>query len=180
MPTSHPVLPASSPGPAPLGRPAAPRPIDPRGPRFAAALTSLVLVAVLVTGSVWLLLAQALVFALGTVDRSPYAALFRRVVRPRLAPPADLEDPRPVRFAQGVGLGFALLALAGALAGSDLLAVAAVGAALAAAFLNASTGLCLGCELYLLTRRARAGSASTTQVEESLTSSTHHRTEVSA
>ncbi len=177
MPTSHPALPAS-PGPAPTG----PRLIDPRGPRFAAAVTSLVLVAVLLTGSVWLLLAQAVVFALGTVDRSPYAALFRRLVRPRLAPPTDLEDPRPVRFAQGVGFGFALLGLLGAVAGSELLAVAAVGAALAAAFLNASIGLCLGCELYLLARRARAGSASTTptQGEAPTASSTHHSTEVSA
>jgi hypothetical protein len=169
VPTPSPVVPAT-----------APRPIDPRGPRFAAAVTSLVLVAVLVTGSVWLLLAQAVAFALGATGRSPYAALFRRVVRPRLGPPAELEDPRPVRFALGVGLGFALLGLLGAVAGSELLAVAAVGAALAAAFLNASIGLCLGCELYLLTRRARACSTSTAPVEAPHTSSTHHRTEVSA
>jgi hypothetical protein len=158
------------------------RAIDHSGQLFAAAVTSVVLIAVLVTGSVWLLLVQAVVFALGTVDRSPYAFLFRRVVRPRLAPPAELEDPRPVRFAQGVGLGFAVLGLVGAIAGSDLLAVAAVGAALAAAFLNASVGLCLGCELYLLTRRARAGSASTATApaEDHTTSSPTHRTEVSA
>jgi hypothetical protein len=186
VPTSHPVLPAS-PSTSALSA-APPRPIDPRGPRFAAAVTSVVLLAVLLTGSGWLLLAQAAVFALGTVDRSPYAAFFRRFVRPRLGPPAELEDPRPVRFAQGVGLGFALLGLLGVVAGSGLLAVAAVGAALAAAVLNASVGLCLGCELYLLARRARAGrgaraaapAAAAAPAETPDTPSTHHRTEVSA
>jgi hypothetical protein len=151
-------------------------------------VTSVVLLAVLLTGSGLLLLAQAVVFALGTVDRSPYAAFFRRLVRPRLAPPAELEDPRPVRFAQGVGLGFALLGLLGAVAGSGLLVVAAAGAALAAAFLNASVGLCLGCELYLLAHRARAGRgaraaappAPAAPAETPDTSSTHHSTEVSA
>jgi hypothetical protein len=152
------------------------RPVDPRGPRFAAALTATVLAVVLLTGSVWLLLAQAVVFALGTVDRSPYAVVYRTLVRPRLGPPGDLEDPRPLRFAQALGLTFALAALAAALAGSGVLTVAATAAALAAAFLNAAFGVCLGCEIYLLTRRVRSGN-----VEKSTTSSsTHPRTEVSA
>ena len=176
MPSVHPAVPAS-----PVEAAGSARLIDPRGPRFAAAVTSVVLVAVLLTGSVWLLAAQAAVFALGARDRSPYALFFRQVVRPRLAPPAELEDPRPVRFAQAVGLGFAVIGLVGAFAGSDLLAVAAVGAALAAAFLNATIGLCLGCELYLLTRRARAGASSTgTAPAEGTTTSDTHRTEVSA
>jgi len=152
------------------------RPIDPRGPRVVAALTTVVLATVLLTGSAWLLLAQAVVFALGTVDRSPYALAFRTLVRPRLAPPAELEDPRPVRFAQAVGLVFALAALLGVAGGSGLLAVAATAAALAAAFLNAAFGVCLGCELYLLTRRARGGRGELRPKSPSPT----HRTEVSA
>jgi len=132
--------------------------IDPRGPRFAAALTTLVLAAALLTGNAWVLLAQVAVFAVGAIggaQRTPYAALFRRLVRPRLGPPGDLEDPAPPRFAQLVGLtvtGPALL-LTGAGVGPAL----EVGAALAlvAAFLNAAFGLCLGCELFLLIRRAR-------------------------
>ena len=152
------------------------RPIDPRGPRVVAAVTTVVLATVLVTGSAWLLLAQAVVFALGTIDRSPYALAFRTLVRPRLAPPAELEDPRPVRFAQALGLVFALAALLGVAAGSALLAVSATAAALAVAFLNAAFGICLGCELYLLTRRARGG-----RVEQRPQSpSPTHRTEVSA
>jgi len=152
------------------------RPIDPRGPRVVAAVTTVVLATVLVTGSAWLLLAQAVVFALGTIDRSPYALAFRTLVRPRLAPPAELEDPRPVRFAQALGLVFALAALLGVAAGSALLAVAATAAALAAAFLNAAFGICLGCELYLLTRRARGGRFE----QRPLSPSPTHRTEVSA
>lgn len=127
--------------------------IDPRGPRFAAAVTSLVLAAVLVTGSGWLLGAQAAVFALGAANHSPYTLVFRRFVRPRLTPPAELEDARPVRFAQTVGLGFAVAALAALAAGSTFAVNLFVAAALVAALLNALFGLCLGCEIYLLSRR---------------------------
>lgn len=127
--------------------------IDPRGPRSAAALTSLVLAAVLVTGSGWLLAAQAAVFALSLADRSPYGWLYRVAVRPRLGPPTELEDARPPRFAQGVGLAFALVGTVGYLTGAAWLGLAATAAALGAAFLNAAFGYCLGCEMYLLLRR---------------------------
>ncbi|WP_030277751.1 DUF4395 domain-containing protein [Streptomyces sp. NRRL B-24484] len=130
--------------------------IDPRGPRFAAALTSAVLAAVLITGSGILLAVQAAVFATGALaglQRSPYGLLFRVLVRPRLAPPRELEDARPPRFAQAVGLAFALAGTLASLAGADGLFLAATGLALAAAFLNAVFGYCLGCEAYLLLRR---------------------------
>ena len=127
--------------------------IDPRGPRFGAGVTTLVLGLVLLTGSAWLLAAQAVLFALGVAERSPYAVLYRRLVRPHLGPPAELEDRRPPRFAQAVGLGFALVGLAGFLAGSTPVALVATGAAFVAALLNAATGFCLGCEVYLVLRR---------------------------
>lgn len=138
--------------------PVRPAGIDPRGPRFVAAVTSVVLAAVLLTGNAWLLLAQTAVFALGAglgVQCTPYALAFRHLVRPRLAPPAELEDPAPPRFAQGVGLLVTGVALLAAALGAS--AAVGIGAALAlvAAFLNAAFGLCLGCELYLLLRRAR-------------------------
>ena len=131
--------------------------LDPRGPRFSAALTSAVLVLILVTGSGWLALAQAAVFAIGTVDprRTPYGLLYRWLVAPRLGPPTEREDAAPVRFAQGVGLAFALVATVGYLAGAPVVGVVAAGFALAAAFLNAAFGLCLGCEAYLLLARLR-------------------------
>jgi hypothetical protein len=134
--------------------------VDPRGQRFAAALTTVLLAVALVaapsTLTVVLLVVQAALFAtavLAGVTRTPYAWLYRSVVRPRLGPPGELEDAAPPRFAQGVGLAFALVALVGFLIGADLLGTVATGFALAAAFLNAVFGLCLGCEVYLLARR---------------------------
>ncbi|WP_406256494.1 DUF4395 domain-containing protein [Streptomyces nigra] len=136
--------------------------IDVRGPRFGAAVTAVVLAVVLVTGSAWLLAWQTLAFALGAaggVGRSPYGVLFRRVMRPRLGPPTAFEAPEPPRFAQAVGLVFAVVGLVGYTLGPQWLGLAATGAALAAAFLNAVFGYCLGCEMYLLVRRltVRAG-----------------------
>lgn len=136
--------------------------IDPRGPRFGAAITSVVLAAALVLGpgpGLPLLVVQTLVFAAGALlglRFQPYGWVFRRFVRPRLAPPATLEDERPPRFAQAVGLGFAVVALAGALLGARAVFYVAVGFALVAALLNAVFDVCLGCELYLLGRRAQA------------------------
>ncbi|WP_028809543.1 DUF4395 domain-containing protein [Streptomyces sp. 351MFTsu5.1] len=130
--------------------------IDARGPRFGAAVTTVVLAAVLITGSVWLLAWQTLAFALGAaggVGRSPYGWLFRKLVRPRIGPPTEFESPQPPRFAQTVGLAFAGLGLVGYGIGPEWLGLAATGLALAAAFLNAAFGYCLGCEMYLLVRR---------------------------
>jgi hypothetical protein len=132
------------------------RPVDPRGQRFAAAVTTVVLAVVLLTQSVWLLALQAVVFAVGAlagVRRSPYSLLFAKAVRPRMGPPAHTEDPQPPRFAQAVGLAFAGVGLAGFLLGVPVLGLVATGLALAAAFLNAAFGFCLGCEMYLLIRR---------------------------
>jgi len=131
--------------------------IDPRGQRFAAALTTLVLALALLSGSTWLLAAQAVVFASGLAlgpAASPYAWLFRTAVRPRLGPPAELEDAAPPRFAQGCGLAFTLVALVGVALGAPVLTTVALSAALAAAFLNAAFGFCVGCEIYLRLRRA--------------------------
>lgn len=133
--------------------------IDPRGPRFAATVTTLVLATVLVTGSGPLLAAQTAVFAVGAfagLQYSPYGWLYRTWVRPRIGPPTELESPRPPRFAQGVGFVFGAVGSLGYLTGTTWLGLAATGCALAAAFLNAAFGYCLGCEMYLLLRRGQA------------------------
>src|SRR4051794_21556457 len=136
--------------------------IDPRGPRLAAGLTSVALAVVLVAPTpvaVVVLALQTVVFAIGAlrgVQHTPYAWLFRTLVRPRIAAPAALEDPRPPRFAQAVGLGFAVVGLVGFATGLTLLALVATGLALAAALLNAVFGFGLGCEIYLLLQRATA------------------------
>lgn len=132
--------------------------IDARGPRFSAVLTSLVLATALATHSVWVLGAQALVFAIGSFrgpQFTPYAAIFRTMVRPRLKGEVQSEDVRPPRFAQSVGLVFALGGIAGTAANLPLLFTIATGFALAAAFLNAAFNFCLGCEVYLLLLRLR-------------------------
>jgi hypothetical protein len=102
---------------------------------------------------------QATFFLLGVtrgVQSTPTAYVFKALIRPRLAPPAGLEDARPPRFAQGVGLVFTTVALIGFATGALLLAEVAIGFAVVAALLNAVFGLCLGCELYLLGLRLRA------------------------
>lgn len=135
--------------------------VDPRGLRVSAALTSIVLAAALVTPrpvATALLVVQGVIFALGafvSLQASPYSLFFRRVVRPRLGAPAELEDARPPRFAQLVGLVFAVAALAGYALGAPTVGLVATAFALVAALLNAVVGLCLGCEMYLASRRLR-------------------------
>lgn len=131
--------------------------IDPRGQRVAATLTFIVLAAVLLTGNVWLLAAQAAVFAVGVVagpSFTPYAWAYRALVRARLGPPREMESAEPPRFAQLCGLALTAVALLGAFVGSGVVVIVAVALALAAAFLNAAFGFCLGCELFLRLRRA--------------------------
>lgn len=135
-----------------------PRTIDARGPRFSALLTTGVLVLALATNSVWVLIFQAAVFAIGAFrgpQFTPYAQIFKFLVRPRLKSEVPFEDVRPPQFAQSVGLIFALVGIAGSLSGLPLIFTFAVGAALAAAFLNAAFNFCLGCEVYLLLLRLR-------------------------
>ncbi|HET6937289.1 MAG TPA: DUF4395 domain-containing protein [Nocardioides sp.] len=134
--------------------------IDPRGPQLTAAITAVVLVVILLLPTPWAAVltgVQAVLFAIGAVrgvQHTPHAWLFRTVVRPRLSPPDELEDPAPPRFAQGVGLAFTLVALVGFTTGVTLLGQVAIGFALVAALLNAVFRFCLGCELYLLIKRS--------------------------
>jgi hypothetical protein len=130
--------------------------VDPRGPRFGAIITTVVLAIALVTQSGWLLGLQAIVFALGAfvgLQASPYGAFFKAFIRPRLSPPAELEASGPPRFAQGVGFAFAVVGTLGFATGTAWLGIAATAMALGAAFLNAAFGFCLGCEMYLIVRR---------------------------
>ena len=124
-----------------------PTQIDVRGPRFAAWVTTFVLAAVLVTGSGALLFAQAVVFALGARGANPYALFWKAFLK--RTPPIEFEDPRPPRFAQLIGLGFAVVGVLAFALGAGTFALFATAAALSAAFLNAAFGVCLGCELYL-------------------------------
>ncbi|MGC7093573.1 DUF4395 domain-containing protein [Amycolatopsis lurida] len=130
--------------------------VDPRGPRFAAILTTIVLAVVLVTGWWPLLAAQTVVFAIGAfigLKPAPYSLLYRYLLAPRLKPSSEREDAAPLRFAQAVGFVFALVGTVGYATEVTALGVVATAFALFAAFLNAAFNFCLGCEMYLLIRR---------------------------
>ena len=151
---------------------AKPRGIDPRGPRFAAGITALLLLVDVFLGlttpigatvaeraaepAFLLLVVIALLFLWGVLSprTAPWGALYRALIQPRLKPPTDLEDPRPPRFAQGVGLFVVTIGLILHLAGVPWALPIAAAAAFVAAFLNAVFGLCLGCQLYLILQRA--------------------------
>ena len=146
-------MPNPHPSSTPLNSPSNIPQVDVRGPRFIASVTSAVLAAGLLLSSGWILLFQTAVFAIGAfagLRYSPYGIAFRRLVAPRLRPVARREPQPPLRFAQLVGFGFAVVATLGYLAGAPVVGAVAAGFALAAALLNAITGFCLGCEMYLL------------------------------
>ena len=133
--------------------------IDARGPRFGAIITTAVLATALATINFWVILVQAIVFAIGAIKGpqfTPYAFVYKTFVKPRLKGAVPTEDVRPPQFAQSVGLLFALTAIVGLAIGVNAIFTVAVGFALAAAFLNAAFNFCLGCQMYLLLLRARS------------------------
>ncbi len=144
--------------------------VDVRGPRFVAWITTAVLVAALIIsgistlGAAVILGVQAVVFAIGAVAGPrghPYGLAFAKLVAPQLGPVREREPVPPLKFAQLVGLIFAVLAFAGFAVGAPLLGVIATGAALVAAFLNAAFGICLGCQLYPFVARLRPAHGTT-------------------
>ncbi|HWT48655.1 MAG TPA: DUF4395 domain-containing protein, partial [Mycobacterium sp.] len=135
-----------------------------RGPRFAAWVTTAVLMLALLVSAASPLAAavilglQAVIFAIGAIGgprRHPYGRVFASVVAPRLGPVQEREPVAPLKFAQLVGLIFAVVGVAGFAAGAFLVGVVATAAALVAAFLNAAFGICLGCQIYPLVARFR-------------------------
>jgi Domain of unknown function (DUF4395) len=139
--------------------------VDVRGPRFAAWVTTAVLVITIAVAAASpraaavILGAQAVIFAIGAVGgprKHPYGRIFASFVAPRLEPVKEREPVAPLKFAQLVGLIFALAGVAAFAAGAFLVGVIATAAALAAAFLNAAFGICLGCQLYPLVARFRS------------------------
>lgn len=149
--------------------------IDPRGPRFGAGITSVLILVVLALGlpvanspafdgAWWLFVAITALFAWGALlgpARHPYGALFKALIRPRLGPPSYLEEEAPPRFAQLVGLIVSAVGLTLHVLAVPYGLVIAAAVAFLAAFLNAAFGLCLGCELYNALLRLRGGREAT-------------------
>lgn len=152
-------------GPAAPHSPTPQTGIDPRGQRFNAAITATLLLIVVVlalsgaaTAALIALSAIAALFAWGTfagIRRHPYGIVFRALVRPRLAPQSEWEDPRPPTLAQGVGLVVTGIGVILGLLGLPVAVGIAAAAAFVAAFLNAAFGYCLGCQIYVLLVRLR-------------------------
>ncbi|GJF08251.1 membrane protein [Mycolicibacterium cyprinidarum] len=138
--------------------------VDVRGPRFVAWVTTVVLVATLLTSTssavvaATILSLQTVVFAIGAAlgpRRHPYGLVFATLIAPRLGPVTEREPAAPLKFAQLVGFLFAAVGVVGLFSGLSLLGLVATGLALVAALLNAAFGICLGCQLYPLVARHR-------------------------
>ena len=127
--------------------------IDARGPRYSAAITSIVLALALITESSYVIGFQCTVFlsaVLFGLRRSIYGFIYRGLIQPRLSGPVPSEDQRAPRFAQLIGALFAFVALLGGVSGNSTVFLIATSFALGAAFLNAAFGFCLGCQIYLI------------------------------
>ncbi len=135
--------------------------IDPRAPRFGAAITSAIALIgfadaytnfsnVSVIASIVLLVLFS--WSVFLPASHPNKFLFG-LIRPRIGEPKELEDARPPRFAQQVGLFFAICAGIGLLLNSQMLVSVALAFIFLAAFLNAFFNFCLGCQMYLLLKR---------------------------
>lgn len=147
--------------------------IDPRGPRFGATITVITLIIELVRllssnnglstsnsiGTNWvtpaglLLSFIVLVFGIGAfagIQNHPYGFLFKKLVRPRLQAPSELENPKPPTFAQLIGFIIAAAGLVFLVLGISVGAIIAVAFAFVAAFLNSVFNFCLGCQIYVL------------------------------
>ncbi len=137
--------------------------IDVRGPRFGAAVTTAVLAIALVlqgTAGIGLVAWQGIVFAISSffgLRWSPYGNVFRALKR-RLdwGPPPATEPEGPPRFAQTCGLVVSVGALVAFAVGANTVGWALTAVVLALSTLLAFTGVCVGCELYLVGHRLRA------------------------
>ncbi|WP_062462575.1 DUF4395 domain-containing protein [Demequina soli] len=140
--------------------------IDPRGPRFGAFFQLAFSIAALLVGAnaggVAIMAVLLLLFIPGAIvgpQATVQSWVFKKLVRPRLDPPKETESFRPPRFAQQMGLGFAILAVASGLASFDAGFYVFTGFVTFASFLNGVFDLCLGCEIYLLVKRTTTRTA---------------------
>ena len=141
-----------------------PKGIDPRGPRFGAAITAVLMVLVIyfslatetINLALGIMIFSVTMFVFGTAlgpAKHPYSYIYKYLVRPALKPPTALENATPVHFAQFVGLIVTGTGLVLHLIGVAYSLPIAAAAAFTAAFLNAVFAYCLGCQMYLGLKR---------------------------
>jgi hypothetical protein len=138
--------------------------LDPRGPRFGAGISSLLMLVVIYLSldpaSEDLALAvmgfAVLMFTFGSVlgpGKHPYSYLYKYTLRKFLKAPEYLEPATPVHFAQVIGLLITGLGLALGLLGVPYALAIAAALAFLAAFVNAVFAYCIGCQMYLGLKR---------------------------
>ena len=145
-------MPTAVPADATAGLPPAGK-IDPRGHRFGAGLSALLLIASFATG--WVPGVLLALLSIGTsaafgLRYSIYGAIWRRIARALSLPKVEPEHEYPPRFAQTLGSVALILSLLAFAVGATLLGWVLALAVAGLQSLLAVTGYCLGCRLYFL------------------------------
>jgi hypothetical protein len=131
--------------------------IDARGPRTNQAVIGTLALAAFLLDLQWLPAVLAAQLAIGLTLGRRFCLpclLYFEVIQPRFGE-GPIEDSRPPRFANMVGVAFLGGATAAFLAGVPALGWTLTLIVAALALLAAATGLCMGCEAYKLSARLR-------------------------
>jgi hypothetical protein len=138
--------------------------LDPRGPRFGAGITSMLMLIViylsLESSTIDLALAvmtfSVVMFVLGSTlgpAKHPFSYLYKFTLRKFLKEPSFLEPAKPVHFAQVIGLAVTGSGLALHFIGVPNALPISAALAFLAAFVNAVFAYCIGCQMYLGLKR---------------------------
>jgi hypothetical protein len=127
--------------------------IDPRGHRFGAGLSALLLIASFVTG--WVPGVILALLSIGTsaafgLRYSIYGAIWRRMARALKLPKVEPEHEYPPRFAQTLGSTVLIVSLVAFAVGASTIGWLVALAVAGLQSVLAVTGYCLGCRLYFL------------------------------
>jgi hypothetical protein len=129
------------------------RQVDPRGQRFGAGVSAIVLIASFVLGLPWLAVLVGVTLgvsaAFGTRLFLP-GRLWPVIRRTFRVGPTALEHEYPPRFAQALGATFIGLGAVAFVAGATVVGWLLVGTVAGLQVLLAATGICVGCRLYVL------------------------------
>lgn len=131
--------------------------IDARAPRFNQIVVGSVTLLALVTGAWPLVTLMGLQLVVGLRFGRKFClpcVFYFEVVQPRIGE-GPIEDSRPPRFANIVGAIFLATATVAFVAGLSTLGWVLTGMVSALAFLAATTGFCVGCEIYKVVARVR-------------------------
>ena len=145
-------MPSAIPNGATTGLPPAAK-IDPRGHRFGAGVSAVLLIVAHATNSVWLVALALLsigVSAAFGLRYSIYGVIWRRIVRVAKLGPTEPEHEYPPRFAQVLGSTALILSLIAFGLGVPVVGWLLVVAVATLQSVLALTGYCLGCRLYFL------------------------------